>query len=108
MDTNSTTEHARLEGRMKHTIPRIDCISSFHAGNQFLCIKLIISPWCEIHCYELNSDLERCSCEKQSVRCCVVRVENHRQLTMVVLHSVPLVNDHVFPSQLKNRCNKIL
>ncbi len=43
-----TTEHVPLEGRIKlfyhtRTILRINCISSFHAGNHFLCIKMLVS-----------------------------------------------------------------
>ncbi|KAH9409282.1 hypothetical protein TYRP_010285 [Tyrophagus putrescentiae] len=39
--------------------------------------------------------------EEDSMRCGVVRVENLRQLAVVVLHAVALVDDHVLPLDLR-------
>ena len=44
--------------------------------------------------------LEGRPCEEEAVRRRVVRVQDHRQLTVMVLHSVTLVYYHVLPPQL--------
>lgn len=47
--------------------------------------------------------LQRCSCQEDSARSQVVGVQNLRQLTVVVFHTVAFIHDHVLPANLVRR-----
>ena len=57
---------------------------------------------CYIRTY-IHTYLQRCPCEKQSVRGDVVLIQDLCQFAVVVLHAVTFVNDHVLPLQLGQR-----
>ena len=47
--------------------------------------------------------LQGCASEQEAVGCNVVGVEDLRQLTVMVLHAVALVDDHVLPTKLEKQ-----
>lgn len=52
-------------------------------------------------------DLQGCAGEQETVGCNVVGVEDLRELAVMVLHAVALVDDHVLPTQLQNNKHQL-
>ena len=49
--------------------------------------------------------LQGCSSQQNSVGCCVMSVQNLCQFTVVILHPVTFINNHVPPAHLMSSKN---
>jgi len=48
------------------------------------------------------TDLQWSASQQYTMWRCVVRVEHLCQLAMMILHAMPLINDHVLPTNLQS------